>query len=346
MGDECNAVIALRLMNVAADPMLPRNDGRPVLVGPLAAVTLTTGDLAACRRFYQGALGLSPEFHRLQGAGAQQLAAHWGLPTQDEYEYVRLYRPGLEGALQIRLIGVDAALPARRPNLDSRFDGPLGVGLPVRDLQTRNRVVEAMGFGSTAGLTSMAFPRADGSTYDIGEVHWIAPDEVMVLGVDRAHLQPVGPIDPAIDIGGPAYSSTLISDTAHFAAFFGEVLGLELRREFTFQSEGPSGGMRLPAGTQVHFQQWFAPGSRSGYLVVMQLLQNALRPPVSLAAPSRGIALWSFPTADLEATLHRARTHATPVLREIQTIELPGEAAVRSAVVATPDGFAVEIYQR
>lgn len=105
------------------------------------------------------------------------------------------------------------------------------------------------------------------------------PDDVMVLGVDRAELQPVGPIDAAIDIGGPAYPSTLISDTRRFAAFFGEVLGFELRREFTFQSEGPSGGMRLPAGTDVHFQQGFAPG--------------------------RGIAMWSFPTADLAATVHR-----------------------------------------
>jgi len=333
-------------MNVAVDPMLPRDDGRPVRVQPLAGVTLTTGDLTAARRFYQGALGMSPEFHRVQGEAAQRLSVHWGLPPQDHYDYVRLFRPGLEGALQIRLVGVDAALPTKRPSLDSRFDGPLGVGFPVRDLKSRHAVVEALGFGSTAGLTLMAFPRADGSTYDIGEVHWVAPDDVMVLGVDRAHLQPVGPIDSAIDIGGPAYSSTLISDAARFAPFFGEVLGFELRREFTFQSEGPSGGMRLPAGTEVHFQQWFAPGSRSGYLVVMQLLQNALRAPVPLAAPARGIAMWSFPTADLEATVQRARSHGTPVLQAAEWIEAPGEAAVRSAVLATPDGFPVEIFQR
>jgi catechol 2,3-dioxygenase-like lactoylglutathione lyase family enzyme len=333
-------------MSAPADPMLPRDDGRAVLVEPLAAVTLTTGNLAAARRFYQGALGMSPEFHRVEGEAATRLAAHWGLPAQAAYEYVRLFRPGLEGALQLRLVAVDSALPTKRPALDSRFDGPLGVGYPVRDLKARNIVVEALGFGSTAGLTLMAFPRADGSTYDIGEVHWVAPDDVMVLGVDRAHLQPVGPIDAAIDIGGPAYSSTLISDAARFAPFFGEVLGFELRREFTFQSEGPSGGMRLPAGTQVHFQQWFAPGSRSGYLVVMQLLQNALRPPAPLAAPGRGIALWSFPTLDLEATLLRARAHGTAVLQDAAWIETPGVGSVRSAVLATPDGFPVEIYQR
>ena len=87
--------------------MLPRDDGRAVLVEPLAAVTLTTGNLAAARRFYQGALGMSPEFHRVEGEAATRLAAHWGLPTQAAYEYVRLFRPGLEGALQIRLVAVE-----------------------------------------------------------------------------------------------------------------------------------------------------------------------------------------------------------------------------------------------
>ncbi len=124
--------------------MLPRCDGRAVLVEPLAAA---------------------------------RLAAHWGLPPQAAYEYVRLFRIGLEGALQLRLVGVDSALPTQRPALDSRFDGPLGVGYPVRDLKARNIVVDALGFGSTAGLTLMAFPRADGSTYDIGPTtlalrHW------------------------------------------------------------------------------------------------------------------------------------------------------------------------------
>ena len=78
--------------------MLPRDDGRAVLVEPLAAITLTTGNLAAARRFYQGALGMSPQFHRVEGEAAMRLAAHWGLPAQADYEYVRLCRPGLEGA--------------------------------------------------------------------------------------------------------------------------------------------------------------------------------------------------------------------------------------------------------
>lgn len=191
----------------------------------------------------------------------------------------------------------------------------------------------------------MPFPRADGSTYEIGETHWVAPDEVMVLGVDRAHLQPVGPIDPALDIGGPSYSSALVSDAGAAAAFLDGVLGLELRREFTFESEGPRSGMRLPAGTRVRFQQWFAPGACTGYLVIMQLEQNGRRAPQSLGLQSRGIGLWSFPTARFDEVHARALTRGVRLLRAPAEIESPGFGRVRSMVLATPDDFPVEVFQ-
>jgi len=331
---------------MATDPMMPRDDGRAVVCGPLAAITVAGTDPQVIRRFYQGALGLTPTHSILDGVAAAALREHWGVAGTGPLEILVFTRPEVPEALCLRVVIVAPDRPVSRPALDSRFDGALGFGFPVRDLYRRHAIVEALGFEARAGVTVMSFPRADGTTYDIGETHWVAPDEVMVLGVDRAHLQPVGPIDPALDIGGPSYSSALVADAASAGQFFDEVLGLKLRREFTFESEGPNGGMRLPQGTRVHFQQWFAPGSRSGYLVVMQLLQNALRAPVRLAAPARGIAMWSFPTADLEATLQRARSHGTPVLQAAEWIEAPGEAAVRSAVLATPDGFPVEIFQR
>jgi hypothetical protein len=49
---------------------------------------------------------------------------------------------------------------------------------------------------------------------------------------------------------------------------------------------------------------------------------------------------------DLAPTGLRARAHGTPVLQDAAWIEAPGEGLVRSAVLATPDGYPVEIYQR
>lgn len=326
--------------------MQPRDSGRAVICGPLVAVTLASSDLLATRRFYQGALGMIADCAVITDEAAVRLRAHWGLGGEGPIETMSFTRPGLAGAIRLRVIHVDPALPVARPRLDCRYDGALGVGFPVRGLAKRHQIVEAMGFGSTAGVTYMPFPRPDGSMYDIGEAHWIAPDDVMVLGVDRADMQPVGPIDSALDLGGPSYSSMLVSDAARAAEFFDGVLGLELRREFTFESDGPSGGMGLPAGTHVRFQQWFSPGSTTGYLVVMQLQQNALRAPGPLGLQRRGVGMWSFGSQRLDEILVRAKRageSVTRILSEPKELNLPGEGRLRALCLTTPDGYPIEI---
>lgn len=326
--------------------MQPKDVGRPVLCQPLAAVTLASSDLLATRRFYQGALGMIADCDVVVDQAAERLRQHWGLDGEGAVELMTFSRPGLAGAMRLRVVHVDPSVPTARPRLDCRYHGALGVGFPVRGLAKRHQIVEAMGFSSTAGVTYMPFPRPDGSMYDIGEAHWIAPDDVMVLGVDRADMQPVGPIDSALDLGGPSYSSMLVSDAAHAAEFFDGVLGLELRREFTFESEGPSGGMGLPAGTHVHFQQWFSPSSTTGYLVVMQLQQNALGAPGPLGLQRRGIGMWSFSSQRLDEIRSRARqagAQVTRILSEPKEFEMPGEGRVQAFCLTTPDGFPVEI---
>lgn len=336
------------IMSAPIDPMQPKASARPVWCQSLKSVTLASGDLLATRRFYQGALGMSADCAVVTDQAAEALRQHWGLGGAGPIELMSFSRPGLAGALRLRVVHIDPAVPVARPGLDCRYDGALGVGFPVRGLAKRHQIVEAMGFSSTAGVTYMPFPRPDGSMYDIGEAHWIAPDDVMVLGVDRADMQPVGPIDPALDLGGPSYSSMLVSDAGRAAAFFDGVLGLELRREFTFESEGPSGGMGLPGGTQVHFQQWFSPGATTGYLVVMQLQQNARRAPGPLGLQRRGIGLWSFSSQtldDIVTRAERAESGLTRVLSAPRQLTVPGEGEVRAMVIATPDGFPIEITQ-
>ena len=335
-------------MSTLIDPMKARPSDREVFCQSLIAVTLARDDLLATRRFYQGALGMIADCAMLDGPSAQALREHWQFAGEGPVELMSFTRPGLADAVRIRVVHADATAPLARPNMDCRYDGALGVGFPVRGLAQRHQMVEAMGFDSRAGVTYMPFPRPDGSMYDIGESHWIAPDEVMVLGVDRADMQPVGPIDPALDIGGPSYSSMLVSDSAKAAEFFDGVLGLELRREFTFESDGPSGGMRLPVGTHVKFQQWFSPGSSTGYLVVMQLQQNALRAPSPIGLQSRGIGLWSFATQKLDEIAERASradTSVTRIVSEPKAIHIPNEGPYRAMVLTTPDGFPVELLQ-
>lgn len=329
---------------VPVDPMMPREDGRPVVCGPLSGVTIASADLNATRRFYGGALELRFEPIALSPA-VRQLAQHWGATPATEFEMLEFTRPGIPEAIRVRVIGLSKDRPTSRPALDCRYDGPLGIGVPVHGLARRHAIVEGYGFKANAGVTTMTFPRADGSMYDIGETHWVAPDDVMVPGVDRAHLQPVGPVDPALYIGGPSYASALVSDVAVHGVFLDAVLGYELRREFTFESEGPDGGMRLPKVTRVRFQQWFAPGTRTCYLVIMQLLEHGLRAREGLGLKNRGIGLWSFPTRVLDEVLDRAHRHGAPILRAPTDLDVPGVGPVRSMILATPDGFPIEVFQ-
>lgn len=336
--------------SVPVDPMMPRADGRPLVCGPLSGITLASSDLAACRRFYGEALELHATDWSSRDEGVRQLLAHWGCTgagggANEQIDAVEFTRPGIPQAIRLRIVRVEAARPTSRPGLDCRIDGPLGLGVPVRDLYRRHARVEACGYTANAGVTTMSFPRADGSTYDIGETHWVAPDDVMVPGVDRAHLQPVGPIDETRGIGGPSYASALVSDVDRSGEFLDRILGYELRREFTFESEGPQGGMRLPAGARVRFQQWFAPGSSTGYLVIMQLLEHGRRAPHGLGLQNRGIGVWSFPTRELVEVEARVTRHAVRVLRPASPLAVPGLGRVRSMVIATPDGFPVEIFQ-
>lgn len=331
-------------MTKSGDPMQATPSGKPLVCGPLAAVTVASGDPARMRRMMQGAFALTPSFERFEGARAGRLADHWGIEPRASIEVTVFKRPEVDDAVTLRVLRVSPSAPIARPNLDCRYLGALGFGLAVSGLRERHAIVEQYGFTARAGVTVMAFPRADGTTYDVGETHWVAPDEFLVLGVDRSDMTPIGSIDSVLGMGGPNYSSALVGDVARTGAFLDQILGLELRREFTFESEGPQGGMGLPKGTRVHFQQWFAPDTRSGYLVIMQLLDNALPAPQALGLRSRGIGMWSFRAADVDLVFQRARLAGVSVLREPGGLTLPGAGEVSAMVIATPDGFPIEIY--
>lgn len=328
------------------DPMLPISDSSAAIVSPLSIITVTTGDLDQTRRFYQGALGMTPDVQRITGPAAVALARHWGLEDTETIDLILFTRPGLPQAVTVRAIAVSPALPVSRPGYDAEYVGALGMGLPVKSLPPRNAMVEAMGFTSAVGITSMLFPRADQTSYSIGEVHWLAPDDILVLGVDRAHMRPVGPIDPAIDIGGPSYSSAMTADAEPLATFLAGVLGLEMRRQFTFQTKGPHEGMQLPPGTDVLFQQWFTPGASTGYLVIMHLLNAGKPAPARLGPARRGLSLWSFETDDLGRIAARARKAGAAIRSPETQLDLPDAGPVVAMIIDTPDGFPIEIYQK
>ena len=329
----------------AADPMLPTSSPADALVSPLQIVTVATGDLARARRFYQGALDMSAEEVALEPAARAALATHWGIDPNAFERVVLLRQPFSGGSAAVRLVEVAGTLPTSRPGTDSRYLGGLGFGLAGTEWDARDAIAKTLGFQSSVGVIRMDFPRADKTTYTVSEIHFQAPDDLLVLGVDRGDMAPVGPIDAGLGIGTVAYSSMLVGDLAATDRFLADVLGLERRRDISFRSSGPGGGMLgLAKGEEVAFQQWFAPGASTGYLVVMERLTGERTPAGPLDLTSRGLSMLSFRTDRLDEVARRWAAFSGS-RAAASRVDLPGVGPARAIRIASPDGLPVEVYQ-
>ncbi len=226
-----------------------------------------------------------------------------------------------------------------RPKHDALAIGGLAMGMPVNGQTAREAFVTRAGFRSAVGVTSMTLPRPGGEPYTVEEIHYQAPDGVLVLGIDRGAMKPVGTIDASHGIGGPAYSSLVVGDLAGAGRFMKSVLGYEMRRDAVFTSAGSKGGLGLPDGTRFAFQQWFAPGTSTGYVILMKMIDRPVEPVSASRAIKRGIVMWSFDVADLTAVEARARASGARIVAQ----PARGDA---SLVIAMPDGFLVQLLQR
>ncbi len=326
------------------DPLAP-GDRRDARVSPLAAATLAVADLDLARRFFGQALAMDCQAHRLTGRSAAVFRRHHGLPGAGPLELMWCARPGIEGAVRLRLIARGPDAPLSRPGHDARYPGGLSLGFPTTDNARLLARAEALGFRASAGLTRITLPRGDGTTYQVGEVHFLAPDGVYALGIDRGAMPPVGPIDPATGVGGPAYSGLMTRDIAAVGRLLEAVLGFEKRREVELESAGPEGGLSLPAGTRFAFQQWFAPGASTGYVILMQLYTQALAPVAPPPPDARGLAMWTFATADLRSTSRAARAAGIPILAGPAWVADGSGGRQRSLVLGTPEGFRIELVE-
>jgi catechol 2,3-dioxygenase-like lactoylglutathione lyase family enzyme len=310
----------------------------------LQAVTIVTSDLGPVRRFYSGALGMAAQAVMLDGAQAAGLATHWGFEPPEKLDMLVFRQPFAEGGAILRAVERPGLAPVRRPEYHSRYAGPLGFGFPMLDMAARQRIALDMGFRASAGIKRMDFPRADGSTYNVGEIHFLAPDNVMVLGVDRGDMAPVGPIDTVLGIGQIAYASCLVVDIEAFGQFLGDTVGLTRRRAIAFEGGGASGGMvGLELGEKVAFEQWYSGDAATGYLVVMKRLEQPQVPAAAGGFEGRGVAMWTFGCADLDAAV--ARHAATGGKSIVATVEGLEDVPRRSAVLRGPEGFLVELVE-
>ncbi len=155
---------------------------------------------------------------------------------------------------------------------------------------------------------------------------------------------PVGPVDPTTGMGGSAYSAGCITATDETVSFLRDVLGFEIRRDVEFTVSERS-ALLMPEGTTERFIQAFAPGSATGYLVLIDHQEASKPSPASsYGLPNRGIAMWSFATKDIDSVRQRAADAGIEVVQAPSTHGSPYLSDGKSMILRDPDGFLIEIF--
>jgi catechol 2,3-dioxygenase-like lactoylglutathione lyase family enzyme len=340
-----------------ADPMAPRHGATPTLCGALECVTIATDDGPAAAAFMTQAMRLKAVAvghgaavgQSAAGAEERRCRELWGLAPGAAWRELRFLGPEGERGAALRVLVMDGG-ELIRPDMDSRLTGGLSIGFPAASLEETLARVTALGFESTAGIVRLTIMRPDGSSYVSGEVLFRGPEQIYMLAVGRPpDMTPVGPIEPATGMGGPAYSALIVPDAAREIEFYREILGWEVRQDIVLTTSGPAGGLGLAAGTQFRFVQLFAPGATTRYVCLLDMLAAGRTNPAAPRLPNRGLVMWTFGTQAFDAVAQRVRAaSAAPAdgLRLCSQPRFSEPAAPRALTVLSPAGLMIEIIER
>ncbi len=329
-----------------ADPMAPRAGATPTLCGPLERVTFLTGDATFATEFLTHAMRLQ-RVHDTgrSGPDAKAECDLWGLPAASAWRELLFAADSGARGVTVRVLVMPGG-ELIRPNMESRLNGGLSIGFPAASLEATLVRVTALGIESTAGIVPLTITRPDGSSYVSGEILFRGPEQIYMLVVGRpADMTPVGPIDPATGMGGPAYSALVVPDATREIEFYRDVLGWEARQDIVLTTSGPAGGLGLDAGTKFRFVQLFAPGSTTAYICLLDMMAVARANPVATRMPNRGLVMWSFGTAVFDEVEQRVRRASADSGLASQP-RFDGVAGRRRLTVLSPAGLMIEISER
>lgn len=331
---------------MSEDLFVPTSSPDDALVSQLHTITYVTGNRDAVESSLMRGLDMeSSGWIMPNEKDRRQLNDYYSMPATSTWDACRFFRTGDAANVQIRVIAMRETTAVVRPSIDGRYLGGLSIGFPMTDLHAHEAKMNALGVEASVGVKKMEFTGPDGEVYVSAEIHFMAEDNVFLLGVARPDVfVPVGPIDAATGIGAPAYSARCVDNPNEVMRFMESVLGFEIRRDATFSVANPS-GLRLTEGMSERFIQAFAPGASSGYLVLLDHAEeNKPSPAATVGPPSRGMSMWTLPTKDIDTV------HANALAAGSKILHAPAERAslflpiTRTMMLEDPAGFPIEIF--
>ena len=329
------------------DALAPKSSVQDALAKPLHTVTIATVSLEQYLLFYRDGMGMKVE-GPLETNPALEKAqrALWQMPDDVSWQTYRFYRHGINESIQIRLLVLNKPMPTIHDSWDPRELGPFSLGFPNSDTAALDKHIRKIGFGSLNSLESYPIPRTDGTTYQIDETIFNAPDFVHGVAITRGNGMPqLGPLDEHGQ-GGPAYSAQVITHSDTELAFYTDVLGLEIRSDRVFKSAGDKGAMNLPNGTEFRFAIVYSKGATTGHMLFVDYYNiDPIVPTNTPTLPNMGIGMWTFEVTSLAQVLTNARSLGANIVTQPMHLTDPVLGSIKVATLRAPNGFLIEVFE-
>jgi len=329
------------------DIFVATSKAKAAIVSPLRMVTYVTANEAETHKMLTEGLNLeASDWFYPSDIQKPDMDVYLGFDDGDIWKARRYFRSDEGENIQIRLIVVSDDKPQVRPEVDGTYLGGLSIGFPLVNSDAREAHMRSLGFPSIVGVKRLEFSSPEGEKYVSEEVHFVGPDNVYILAVRRPDIfVPVGPLNKAAKIGAPAYSAICSADCDAAIAFYKDVLGYEIRRDMTMEV-GDKSGLKLRKGSTERFVQAFAPGSSTGYLVILNHGEDAKTAPgiTNYGIPNRGLAMWSFGTHDIHGVLRRAKEAGVKIRQPLGLAYSPFLHESDKLILEDPNGFPIEVY--
>ncbi len=332
---------------MSGDIFVAESSSTDALVLQLHTITYLTSDKRRADRVLREGFRLDAgEWIKSDDRSREKLNAYLGLDESMNWEACAYTKSGEGQNVQIRLICLDEETSAVRPEIDGSYVGGASIGFPMEDLYKAEKEMALVELDSSIGVKEMEFQGPTGEVYISAEIHFLGMENIFLLGVKRPDIfVPVGPIDTATGIGAPAYSARCVANTDEVIGFLKDILGFEIRRDVNFPV-GENSGLRLREGSDERFVQAFAPGSCTGYLVLLDHTTDTKKSPATtLGPPSRGMVMWSFPTANLDAVHDKAAANNIEIMQAPAHSGSPFLPNNRTMILKDPGGFPIEIFE-
>ena len=329
------------------DALAPKSRVSDALALPLHTATIATVSLEQSLLFYRDGMGLSVKGPlKIAPQDKATLRKLWQIPGDIDWQTYHLYRAGVKQAINIQLLVLNKATSPIHKDWRSTNLGPFSLGFPNENTIALDKRIRKIGFGALNDLESYPIPRTDGSTYQIDETIFNAPDFLHGVAITRGGgMAQLGPID-ANGIGGPAYSAQIIENSEQHLKFYTDVLGMEIRSDREFKSAGDKGAMNLPNGTVFRFAIVYSKGATTGHMLFVDF--RNLKPnkgDVKPSLPHLGLGMWTFPVTDISKVMANAKRYGSEVVQTPTAVISPIYGKAKVATLRAPNGFLIEVFE-